>query len=166
MPDLEEKIKKRSERMVKLFNTFKEQDLSKFPVPPFTKFLNGKVIKAKRGEIELEYEVRPEMANPTGLLHGGMQCGLIDDAIGMTTATLGYEGFLISLDLHVNYLDKVKVGEKIRIKSAIVRDGRNVAHAFAQLLSMDGKLIATGNSNLLKTHYTPDYVKFADKNKE
>ena len=166
MPDLEGKIKKRSERMVNLFNTFKEQDLSKFPVPPFTKWLNGKVIKAKRGEIELEYEVRPEMANPTGLLHGGMQCGLIDDAIGMTTATLGYEGFLISLDLHVNYLDKVKVGEKIRIKSAIVRDGRNVAHAFAQLLSVDGKLIATGNSNLLKTQYTPDYVKFADKNGE
>ncbi len=163
MPDLDEKVRRRSEKMVQLFNAFKEKDLSNFPVPPFSKWLNGKLIKAKRGDLELEFRIRPEMGNPTGLLHGGMQSAIIDDAIGMMTATLGYEGFLISLDLHVNYLDKIKVGERIRVKAELVRDGRNVAHAFAQILSMDGRLIATGNSNLLKTNFTPDYVKYADQ---
>jgi uncharacterized protein (TIGR00369 family) len=157
------KIKKRSERMVKLFNAFKEKNLGNLPVPPFSKFLNGKLIGAKRGEIELEFYVRPEFANPTGLLHGGMECALMDDVIGMTTATLGYEGFLISIDLQVNYLGKAKVGEKVRIKAAIVREGHNIVHAFAQIFDTDGTLIATGNSNLLKTHYTPDYVKFVDQ---
>lgn len=162
MAEDEKKIKKRSERIIKLFSTFKGKNLANFPVPPLSKWLNGKLIYVKRGDMELEFEVRPEMTNPTGILHGGMQCALLDDVIGMTTVTLGYKGFLISIGLQVNYLGKVKVGEKVRVKAAIVREGRNVVHAFAQILDMEGNLISTGNSNLLKTHYTPDYVKLID----
>ena len=158
-----DKIKKRSERMIKLFNNFKGKNLKDFPVPPFTKWLDGKIFKAEYGEIELEFEVRPEMANPTGLLHGGMQCALMDDTVGMTTATLGYEGFPISIDFHVDYLGKVKVGEKVRVIGKIIREGRNIIHAIAEIYDLDGKLISTGNSNLLKTHFIPDYIKTADK---
>ncbi|MFX0019057.1 MAG: PaaI family thioesterase [Promethearchaeota archaeon] len=161
-----DKIKERSERMIKLFNTFKNQELKDFSVPPFSKWLNGKVINAEYGKLELEFEVRPEMANPTGLLHGGMQCGLMDDTIGMTTATLGYEGFPISIDFHVDYLGKVKVGEKVKVIGKIIREGRNILHAIAEIYDMDGKIISTGNSNLLKTTFIPDYVKNADKMKE
>lgn len=161
-----DKIKKRSERMIKLFNSFKNQNVKDFPVPPFSKWLNGKIIEAKYGQIELEFEVRPEMANPTGLLHGGMQCGLMDDTIGMTTATLGYEGFPISIDFHVDYLGKAKVGESVRVIGKIIREGRNIIHAIAEIYDMKGKLISTGNSNLLKTTYIPDYVKNTDKMKE
>ena len=106
------------------------------------------------------------MANPTGLLHGGMQCGLMDDTIGMTTATLGYEGFPISIDFHVDYLGKAKVGESVRVIGKIVREGRNILHAIAEIYDKKGKLISTGNSNLLKTTYVPDYVKNTDKMKE
>ncbi len=155
--------KKRSDRMIKLFNTFKEKNLKDFPVPPFSKWLNGKIIKAQYGIIELEFEVRAEMANPTGLLHGGMQCALMDDTIGMTTATLGYEGFPISIDFHVDYLGKVKVGEKVRVIGKIIREGRNIIHAIAEIYDMDGNLTSTGNSNLLKTHFIPDYIKKADE---
>ncbi|MGQ9721923.1 MAG: PaaI family thioesterase [Candidatus Jordarchaeum sp.] len=120
----QEEILKRSEQMVELFKQLKGKNFQEIPAPPFTKWLNGTIIDAKRGEIELEFTVRPEMANPTGLLHGGMQCALMDDTIGVTTATLGYPGFLISIDFHVDYLGKVKVGEKVRVKGQIVREGR------------------------------------------
>ena len=105
--------KERSDHLINLFNTFKGKRLRNLPVPPFTKWLNGVINRAEYGEIELIFEIRPEMANPTGLLHGGMQCALMDDTIGMMTATLGYEGFPISIDFHVDYLGKVKVGEKV-----------------------------------------------------
>jgi acyl-coenzyme A thioesterase 13 len=158
-----DKIRKRSEIMIKLFNAFKDQGLKDFPVPPFSKWLNGKMIKADYGIIEIEFEVRSEMANPTGLLHGGMQCALMDDTIGMTTATLGYEGFPISIDFHVDYLGKVRVGEKVKVISKIVREGRNIIHATAEIYDLNGKLISTGNSNLLQTKFIPDYVKKADQ---
>ena len=110
MSNEQDEIKKRSEQMVELFRAMKGKGVRDFPVPPFTKWLNGTIIDVKRGEMEFEFVVRPEMANPTGLLHGGMQCALMDDAIGVTCVTLGYEGAVISIDFHVDYLGKVKVG--------------------------------------------------------
>jgi uncharacterized protein (TIGR00369 family) len=155
--------KERSERIIKLFNTFKGKNLKNFPVPPFTKWLNGKINKAKYGEIEIIFEIRPEMANPTGLLHGGMQCAVMDDTIGMMTATLGYEGFPISIDFHVDFLGKVKVGEEVRVVGKMIRKGRNIIHAIAEIYDLNGSLISTGNSNLLKTHFKPDYIKKAEE---
>lgn len=163
MIENKDKIKRRSEQMVKLFNTFKGKNLKDFPVPPFSKWLDGKIIKAQYSKIILEFEVRSEMANPTGLLHGGMQCALMDDTIGMTTATLGFEGFPISIDFHVDYLGKVKVGEKVRVIGKIMREGRNIIHAIGEIHDLEGNLISTGNSNLLKTHFIPDYIKKAEE---
>ena len=166
MVELDKKILKRSERMLKLFNSFKSRELKDLPVPPFTKWLNGKLIKTERGLLELEFEIRPEMGNPTNLLHGGMQCALMDDTIGMMTATLGYEGFPISIDFHVDYLGKVKVGENVRVVAKLIREGNNILHAIAEIYDQNGIVISTGNSNLLKTHFIPDYVKLADQLEE
>jgi acyl-coenzyme A thioesterase 13 len=163
MVELDKKILKRSDRILKLFNSFKSRELKDLPVPPFTKWLNGKIIKTERGLLELEFEIRPEMGNPTNLLHGGMQCALMDDTIGMMTATLGYEGFPISIDFHVDYLGKVKIGESVRVIAKLIREGNNVLHAIAEIYDLNGILISTGNSNLLKTHFVPDYVKEADQ---
>ncbi len=162
MSKFDEEIKKRSEKMINLFNTFKNQDLRNLPVPPFTKWANGRIIKAEYGLLELEFEVRPEMANPTNLLHGGIQCALMDDVVGMTTATLGYKGFPISIDFHVDFLGKVQVGDKVRVIGEIIREGKNIIHANAEIRDLNNKLISTGNSNLLKTQFIPDYVKTAD----
>ncbi len=163
MPDLQKERKKRSEKMISLFNSFKNQELKNLPVPPFSKWANGKIIKAEFGLMELEFEVRPEMANPTNLLHGGIQCALMDDVIGITTATLGYKGFPISIDFHVDYLGKIQVGEKVRVIGEIIREGRNIIHANAEIRDLNNNLISTSNSNLLKTKFIPEYVKTADR---
>jgi len=167
MTENEKSIRKRSERMVKLFNAVIGGSIGEFPgpIPPFSKWLNGKLISAKRGEVEIEHETRPEWGNPTGLLHGGMQGALIDDTIGMCTATLGYEGFLITINLNINYLGKVKIGEYVRVKANLVREGKNIIHFFSQISDLKGKLIATGNANLLRTQYKPDYIKAMDNYK-
>ena len=163
MSNIENKREKRSRRIIKLFNAFKGQELKNHPVPPFTKWLNGKIISAEYGRVEIEIEVRPEMSNPTGLLHGGMQSAFMDDTLGMTTATLGYEGFPISIDFHIDFLGKVKVGETVRVIAKVVREGRNIIHMNIEILDMKGNLVSSGNSNLLKTSFVPDYVKLADK---
>ena len=163
MFDLNDDIKKRSEKMISLFNSFKNHELGDLPVPPFSKWANGKILRAEYGLMELEFEVRPEMANPTNLLHGGIQCALMDDVIGITTATLGYRGFPISIDFHVDFLGKVEVGEKVRVVGQIIREGTNIIHANAEIRDMNNNLISTGNSNLLKTKFIPNYIKTADK---
>jgi acyl-coenzyme A thioesterase 13 len=158
-----EQIKDRSNKIIELFNSIKNLNVSSFPVPPFSKWLNGKIVSAKYGEVEVELIVRPEMANPTGLLHGGMQSAMLDDVIGMTCATLGYSGFLITIDFHVDFLGKAKVGDFVIAKGKIVHDGKTIAHAESELKHKTGELIATASSNLLKTTHKPEYVKKIDE---
>ena len=86
----------------------------------------------------------------------------MDDTIGMMTATLGFEGFPISIDFHVDFLGKVKVGEEVRVVGKMIREGRNIIHAIAEIYDTNGNLISTGNSNLLKTQFKPDYIKKAE----
>ncbi|MHA1436096.1 MAG: PaaI family thioesterase [Promethearchaeota archaeon] len=161
-------ITKRSEKIVKLFSAAIGMEISKLPgpIPAFSKWLNGKIIKVRRGEIEMEFELREEMANPTGLLHGGVQAAIMDDTVGMCTATLGYEGFLITIDSQYNYLGKVKIKEKVRVNAKLIREGKNIVHFFAQIKDLNGTLIATGNANLLKTQYIPEYIRKIDKEKD
>jgi len=153
--------------MINIFNAAIKSSLTleNLPAaPPFSRYLNGQIIHAKRGEVEVEFKLKPEWANPTGLLHGGMQSAMLDDVIGMTTSTLGYEGFLITIDFHVDYLGKVKVaGESVRVKAKLVREGRTIVHFVAKIKDNKGNLIATANSNNLITTYKPDFVKAIDK---
>lgn len=151
---------KRTTRILKVFNSAIGNVLPKVhKIPMFTQKFNGKMISAKRGEVVVEFKVTPDMTNPVGFLHGGMQCTLMDDIIGLAAATLGYEGFTISLNLQVNYLGKAKVDDIIKVKAEIVREGRNIIHASSKISSADNKLIAVGQSDLLKTQINRDYVK-------
>ena len=130
--------------------------------PPFTEWLDGRIVSCDAGEIEMTYRVRPEMSNPTGLFHGGMQAAVIDDLIGMTAATLGEDGFMLSIDLHVNFLGKIPVGQTIKARAKIVRSGRRIAHAVCEILDEQGNIVSRGDSNLVKTEYVPDYQKKAE----
>ena len=152
-------VEARASKIIELFKTIMGKPLKDFPVPPLTKWLNGMIVSAERGDVKVQLTVRPEMANPTGLLHGGMQCAMLDDIIGMTSATLGYKGFLITIDMNVNYLGKVKVGEDVVAHGHIAREGRSIVYTVAELKDKNGNFVASASSNLLITSYEPDYAK-------
>ncbi|TFF88571.1 MAG: PaaI family thioesterase [Promethearchaeota archaeon] len=158
--DKEEKIQARSKKTIEMLKSIIGMPMKNFPVPPFTKWLNGRIISVRRGEVILEIDIRKEMSNPTGILHGGMQSAILDDVIGITSITLGYEGFLISIDMHVDFLGKVEIGETIKAFGRIEREGSRIIHAEGELKNKDGKTIATATSNLLKTSYKANYPKF------
>ena len=151
--------------MIDGFNAIIGMDMKDFSItPPFSKWLNGKILSAAYKQVEMEFQVRPEMANPTGLLHGGVQSAMIDDVIGMCTATLGLKGFLISIDFSVDFLGKARVGDVVIVKAEITRIGKNIAHAEASIRKPDNKIVALARANLLKTNYKPDYVRKVDSN--
>lgn len=119
--------------------------------PCLTEWLRGILKDVEEGEMTIEFIVRPEMANPVGFLHGGIQNAIIDDVIGMTVATLGHETFSVSLNLYVDYLGKAKVGDSIIAKSIIMRKGNRIINAQCELSDIKGKIISRGTSNLLNS---------------
>jgi uncharacterized protein (TIGR00369 family) len=147
----------RSEKMLELLQAVIGEDLNKYPVAPLTKWLNGRILSAERGHIKMTLSIRPEMANPTGILHGGIQSAILDDAIGICCATLGEEGFHLSIDMHIDYLGRAAVGEDVIAEAEIVREGKNIVNAKASLKDSKGNYVATAHSNLLITSKKPSF---------
>lgn len=118
---------------------------------PFGRWLNGKLINAHTGTLTVEFLVREEMTNPAGIMHGGAIAGLIDEVIGMTTFTLGKQGFYVAINLNIDFLRPGKLGEKLKVIAEVIRDGRTMAHAECKVFNEEGKLIAKAASNLALT---------------
>ncbi len=150
-----------TEKIVAMMRSFKGKNVGKdFPFESVTKWLDGKLISLDRGEVVLEFTVRPEMTNPAGFFHGGIQCAMLDDAIGLISATLGYDTAILSIDMHMDYLGTCKKGETVTARAVIEREGANVIHASAVLRKEDGSPVAKAQSNLIISDRPADYISF------
>jgi uncharacterized protein (TIGR00369 family) len=72
--------------------------------------------------------------------------------MGMTTYFLGKTGFYVAVNLNIDFLRPAKLGEKLRVISEVIRDGRTIAHAECKVYNEEGKLIAKAASNLALTN--------------
>ena len=115
---------------------------------PFGRWLNGTLIEAETGRLVIDFEVREEMTNPAGIMHGGAIAGIIDEVIGMTTFSLGKKGFYVAVNLNIDFLRPGKKGETVRTITEIIRDGKTMAHGECKMYNQEGKLIAKAASNL------------------
>lgn len=98
------------------------------------------------------------MANPAGLLHGGVQAAMIDETIGMAVASLGPDTFYVSVNLAIDHLGYAKTGDTLLAAGHIRRAGNRIVKAVCELSDRTGRIIACGTSNLLKTKMVPDYI--------
>lgn len=118
---------------------------------PFSQWLGGTLRAVDENSASVEYQVRREMTNPGGLLHGGVQSGMMDDVMGMLANALGREYFLASINLGIDYLAAAREGDRVTATAAVVRNGSGIVNMSAELRHLDGKLIARASSNLCNT---------------
>lgn len=119
--------------------------------PPFSQWLRGTVVSAEEGNFTMDFVVRKEMTNPLGLLHGGVQAAMLDEVIGMTVAALEKPKPAVSINLNVDFIGKAVIGDKVRVVSQVVRQGKQVIHIEGKLFLLENeKLIAKAVSNMLQ----------------
>ena len=147
-----------SEKIVGMIKALEGQRMGAFPIQSVTKWLDAKLVSIERGKVELEYTVRPEMTNPGGFLHGGIQGTMLDDAIGMICATLGYDVAALSIDMHLDFLGTSKAGDILRARAEVEREGSSVIHASAELVNPAGELVAKAQSNVLVSNQPAAYM--------
>ncbi|MFT5917719.1 MAG: hypothetical protein ACJAWV_002752 [Flammeovirgaceae bacterium] len=120
-------------------------------VSPVGQWLNGTLLAIEEGELTVSIKVRKEMTNPMGILHGGMSALIMDEVIGGGVYTLNRDTFFTSVNLSVDFLSSIPMGENVIAKCQIVRAGKTIVNAECQLFTEDDKLIAKGMSNLIRT---------------
>ena len=119
--------------------------------PPFTKWLNGTLLKIEEGEAEMSFVVREEMTNALGILHGGIHSAILDEVIGMTISVMSLPTVYVSLNLNVDFLAPAKTGETITAKVKVVRAGKTIIHAIGELYNAQNQLLSKATTNLANT---------------
>lgn len=117
------------------------------PRSGFRDLLGMQTAEAPPGRAEVTLDVRPEMLNRGGILHGGAFCALADQAIGHAVhSTLGEGGHAVTTELKVNFLRAVTGGRVIG-KGRLLRRGRHLVVGEADLVdgtdALCGKAMGT-----------------------
>jgi uncharacterized protein (TIGR00369 family) len=115
---------------------------------PFNHLLGMRVSRVYPDGITMELEVTTQMKNILGTLHGGATASLIDAAIGV--AIIGQRGGrpATTVEMKMNYLRPATQG-KVRARSRIVKIGKTLAVATAEVHDLHGHLIAMGSATYL-----------------
>ena len=106
----------------------------------------------EKGKAVLNLEVKEEMGNPYGNIHGGMMSLVIDEAIGWAVVSMDTEQHYTSLTLNVDFLYAIKTGERLRAQAVVLRVGKKIINVECHVFDMNGRVLARANSNLIATH--------------
>lgn len=115
---------------------------------PFHGWAGMSVLDASPGAVEIALDAAPHHLNLQGALHGGMIATLADTAAGLAVRTQLAPGRThATISLTVQYLRPGAPG-RIVGRGRVLRIGRTLAHAAADVLDGDGRLLATASATI------------------
>jgi acyl-CoA thioesterase len=131
--------KERKQRAVTAFN-----DL------PFAKLLGMQLVDIRPNEGVIQIEMRDDLRQPSGVLHGGVTATIIDTAMAFAVRShLEDHEATATIDLTVHYLRPHTAG-KVRCTAKCVRAGKRIFTVAADVENEEGVLIATGLSTYMR----------------
>ncbi len=109
----------------------------------FAHLLGLRLAHISHGEATLHMNVRDELKQNKGLLHGGVIASLIDTAAAFAVLTVLEESErAATVDLTVKYLRRV-TGGQITARAVVLRTGRRLAFLSAEVSDESQVIVAT-----------------------
>ena len=99
----------------------------------------------------MSLNIKKDMTNPYGNIHGGMMSALIDETIGWAVVSLETDYHYTSLNLNVDFLFAAAESEKMIAEARVVRFGKKIIHAECIVRNAARTLLAKATSNLVVT---------------
>lgn len=133
------------------YEDYKKYEGEKVTTAPsgFGNWLAGTIILVEKDSLTLEFEVRKEMTNPVNMLHGGMIAAIMDEMIGMTIYVNDPSTFFYSINLSVDFVNNVTVGNTVTAKTNLYKKSNRLIQAECSIYGPMGQLLAKGTSNLI-----------------
>jgi uncharacterized protein (TIGR00369 family) len=121
------------------------------PPPPIATLLGMDVDSVEEGTVTFGLVPHESHYNPIGVVHGGIVCTMLDTVLGCAVhSTLEPGWAYTSVDLNVTYLRPITLATgRITATGTVLKGGRRVSFASAEVRDAAGTLIATGTSSLL-----------------
>lgn len=117
---------------------------------PFAKLIGMRLEALEMDKSVISIEMRDDLRQPSGVLHGGVTATLIDTAMAFAVRTrLEPQAATATIDLTVHYLRPHLAGKAV-CTARTVRAGKRVFTVSADVHNEEGMLIATGLSTYTK----------------
>ena len=121
-----------------------------FALVPYAKLIGLELGKMKPGEANLYLEVRDQLRQNQGVVHGGAVASLIDTAAAFAVVTRLETGERVTTtDLTIHYLRPITSGRLIAT-ARIVRGGRRLFVLSVEVRNDNQVLVATAVTSYLK----------------
>ncbi|MBA3280739.1 MAG: PaaI family thioesterase [Acidimicrobiia bacterium] len=126
---------------------------------PVEKLVGMGLVEHGRGEATYQLDVRPEHANPMGMVQGGIASIMADAAMAMAmTTTLTNDEMrnsaVTTVDLFSRFIRPVKASKVklLRAEARVLRGGRQLVWAECDL-SADGELVGKFNATGIRVAF-------------
>jgi uncharacterized protein (TIGR00369 family) len=117
---------------------------------PFAKFLGIQLESIEPGRATMSLQIREELKQNAGIVHGGVVASLIDSATAFAILPLLKDDErTTTVDLTISYLRPL-VNGKISATAKVVREGGRIVVLSAELHDDQGNLSATALSTYIK----------------
>jgi uncharacterized protein (TIGR00369 family) len=114
----------------------------KFEINHFPRMLGFEIDSVEHGRAVLSVEVRKELTQLQGVMHGGATAALIDTAVAFAIVGASEPGArFTTVEMKVNYLRPISEG-RITAEAWLIRDGRRIVVAECNVLDSKGRLAA------------------------
>lgn len=117
---------------------------------PFAHFLKLELGEMKRGAATLHLELRDELKQNNGVVHGGVIASLVDTAAAFAIITsLEPEQTTTTVDLTIHYLRPLIRG-RVTAKARLLRAGRRILAIEVDVLDETQALAATALTSFIR----------------
>ena len=109
------------------------------------------ITKATADEVRAEMTVGSEHLQGYGIVHGGVQCGLIESlaSIGAALYALPRSQPVVGLENNTSFIRAVRAGATLRAVATPITRGRKTQVWDAKVEDGEGRVVATGRVRLL-----------------
>ena len=89
----------------------------------FSQWLGISIIEIKDGYSKIKMNVRPEMINGFGIVHGGIAFSLADSAFAFACNNRNI--LSVALDTSINFIKPIHVGDELIAEATEIHNGRS-----------------------------------------
>ena len=116
----------------------------------FSQWLGIRVLEIKGGYSRIEMDVRPEMINGFGIVHGGIAFSLADSAFAF--ACNNRNVLSVALDTSINFTKPVHVGDRLTAEAKELHNGRSTGLYHITISNQNGHTVALFKGTCFRTN--------------
>ena len=114
----------------------------------FSQWLGLEIVEATRDRVVLAWDVRPELWQPYGIVHGGVHCAVVESAASLAAALwLGDQGKVVGVSNNTDFLRAVHEGRLVATATPVHR-GRLLQLWLVDIVDEQDRTVARGQVRL------------------